>query len=271
MSSFSFPSKTFVVGEYAVLHAPVEALLLCHSPHFHSTFTPGPAKNPFHPMSPAGKWLAQNPAPGEITFSDPHQGAGGFGGSGAEFLSAWMATRFDSKIDRATLAWAAWESASAFPGSGADILVQAWGMNREDAFLTQVNLRRHTIKNKGPVRGGKLALFHTGKKFETHAQVLDFPLPLEELCQIAQRAADSKDFPSLAREIQLYGDALAGAGLLAPHSAEALNNLKGTAKVLASKGCGAMGADVLLVAHQGANLSSWAQANSLVPIGSFQV
>lgn len=277
MRQLRFPGKTFLVGEYAVLEGG-EAVLLGHGPQFHAEISAGTASSPFHPESPAGRWLQEHPFEGTIRFQDPHRGQGGFGGSGAEFLSAWAAERAlpTSEEERHAFAWAAWEASRAFPGSGADILTQAYGMNAEEHFLLRIDIPARQLEPLPLRGGGTISLFHTGKKLDTHGALRSRPpLPLARLQEICLRAAEATragNFEWLAGEINAYGKALSSLGLLAPHSAETLEKLKGMKGVLAAKGCGAMGADVLLVAHEpNAKLLGWALENSLAHSGSFPV
>jgi len=275
VTTFSFPSKTFLLGEYAVLEGDIDALLLAHAPYFKAKILPE-ANSPFHPASQAGRWLADHPR--GIEFTDPHLGKGGFGGSGAEFLSAWFAGRKDpsTSSERATLAWQAWEASRKFSGSGADIFVQAYGVNRRENFFLRLNLARRVCEELIPKKssGCVISLFHTGIKMPTHELKLPALLPMEDLRGIAARAASSLregNFVGFAQGLQSYGDRLESLGLLAPHSAAALKQLRGKEGVLAAKGCGAMGSDVLLVAHRRASLESWEEENSLAQVGAFPV
>jgi len=276
VKSFSFPSKTFLVGEYAVLdRGDVDALLLAHPPLFRSTY--GVSGTSFHPDSPAGLWLKEFPAKVAIGFQDPHEGKGGFGGSGAEFLAAWFAGKEPpaNANERQTFAWNAWQSSRRFPGSGADIFTQAFGVNRTSHFFLTVNFAQRTCDELPACHtNGIFSLFHTGKKLATHEHMRPPTLPMAKLRELARSTVDSfrrGDFTCLAQALQAYGNALASLGLLASHSADALRALEGHKHVLGSKGCGAMGSDVLLVAHTGSNLENWARDYSLAPMGNFPV
>lgn len=273
-----FPGKTFLLGEYAVLKRG-PAILLGHGPYFEADLVGGGAtRNPFHPESPAGRWLARFPFAGSIDFSDPHRGAGGFGGSGAEFLAAWYSRREipRSMAARVKAAQEAWQDSREFPGSGADILTQAYGVNADDAFLLHLDFGS-AIPDIEPLDrrlGLNLSLFHTGRKLPTHEALSQLPpLPQEELRDLVIEAAEAlrgRNAKWFADAMQTYGETLAKAGLLASHSREALASLPPTG-VRAAKGCGAMGADVLAVLHTGANLGPWASANSLAEVARLPV
>lgn len=277
VETFRFPSKTFLVGEYAILQGS-RALLLGHPPLFESSFTSGAMAHPFHPESPAGLWLQKNPQSGEIRFQDPHFGKGGFGGSGAEFLSAWIVDQEVPAPDlpRAIFAWSAWEASREFPGSGADILVQSYGVNRKQPFFLLLDIERRNLTELFCPEQPKatLSLFHTGRKVATHEQKRPEQLPVQELDAIVERSATYLEqgmIDGLATELQAYGEKLAKLGLVAPHTAQALKALEGKKDVLAAKGCGAMGSDVILVLHKEEDLQEWAKENSLAPVGSFPV
>ena len=277
----TFPSKTFLLGEYAVLQGG-PALLLGHPPLFSASLESGAASAvPFHAESPAGKWAAAHPLPGRLAFRDPHAGKGGFGGSGAEFLSAWAATLGEdvpaAGEPHAIFAWNAWEDFRALGGggSGADILCQAFGVNRAEPFFLRADITGRSLTELFPARaGGQLTLFHTGRKLATHEQKTPSALPLAELAELTARACECLEaglFPGFAECLTAYGQKLAGLELRAPHTEAALAGLQGMAGVLGAKGCGAMGADVLVVAHEGVDLAPWAGQNSLETILTVEI
>jgi hypothetical protein len=268
------PSKTFVLGEYAILQGS-NALLMGHGPWFQVSYEPGNPASPFHVDSPAGKWLAANRTEAKIQFKDPHGGKGGYGGSGAEFLAAWA---FEKEIPpvthpRAILAWSAWEDSRPSSGSGADILTQAFGVNREDTFFLEIDPVSTTLKEIYAMKNqGEISLFHTGKKVATHEAKVPPNLPVEELEDIVIRAGAWLErglFDGFAKEVTAYGEKMASLGLVAPHTLAALKKMPDG--VLAAKGCGAMGSDVILVVHHGADLAAWAAENSLTLTGNYPV
>ena len=280
METFRFPSKTFLLGEYAVLQGS-SALLYGHPPLF--AVTHESANEPdclFHPESPAGLWMRQNPVDLKVRLQDPHEGSGGYGGSGAEFLAVWIAQKNVPAPEhpRAIFAWSAWEDcrAIASSGSGADILTQAFGVNRQEPFFLEIDLEGRSLREIFPRPSqGFLSLFHTGKKLATHEIAKPAPLPVEEMEDMVLRASaalESGSFPAFARELNAYGEKLASLGLVAPHTAAALKGIEGRSGIHGAKGCGAMGADVILVAHSAqTDLAGWARENSLTLTGEFPV
>jgi hypothetical protein len=66
----------------------------------------------------------------------------------------------------------------------------------------------------------------------------------------AEEAWQKKDKMLFSSAVQSFGDGLAALGLLAPASLPALAEARALPGVLAAKGCGAMGADVLLLLQE---------------------
>jgi hypothetical protein len=280
MDTFRFPSKTFLLGEYAILQGS-NALLFGHPPFFTATheYSQQPDSQ-FHPESPAGLWIKQNPFDLKIRLQDPHEGRGGYGASGAEFLAAWTPEKTVPLPEhpRAIFAWSAWEDSRPLPGSGsgADILTQAFGVNRAEPFFLEIDPVGRTLREiYARKHVGSLSLFHTGKKLETRAAAVPASLPVEELEDMVLRACsylESGLFDGFAKEVNAYGEKMASLGLVAPHTTAALSTVREIEGVKAAKGCGAMGADVILVVHAaGSDLAEWAEANSLALTGEFPI
>lgn len=251
-----------------------DALLLTHSPFFQAEPCLTPSKG-FHKESPAGvlanKYSIETSG---IRFNDPHASRGGFGGSGAEFLSVFEVAQ--SIRENEKFAWTAFDTYKALnlPGSGIDILAQSFARNRPDC-LVQVSQNPRKISSINSNMGLSFRIFHTGKKLATHENLAKPKLPFDVLQAITQKAAycaqrgEAKDF---AKCIQSYANTLAELGLLAAHSKKALENLPKHEAILAAKGCGAMGSDVLLVILQDDfDLKPWANENSLAEIAKVSV
>jgi len=267
--SFYLPGKTFLLGEYAILEGG-EALLLGHGPGFSAELKAGAARHVFHPNSPAGLWIAGQAAVPALEFTDHFQGVGGFGGSGAEFLAAFAAVHGvpETVKERINFAWAAWDASRDFPGSGADILTQAFGVNFSEPFCLGIDIPGRRLESFTPNFGATLSLFHTGKKLATHSHLENLPkIPSEALTHLVwdgQEALRSSSLKNFAAALNTYAAILSDLKLVAPHTAEALSTLP--PGILAAKGCGAMGADVIAVLHEGLALDAWSKANSLAEI-----
>ena len=85
LQDFKVPSKTFLLGEYAVLYGG-SALVLTHPPFFRIQKTKVPKKK-FHKESPASLLMKKHGLSQDFDFIDPHKD-GGFGGSTAEVVAS---------------------------------------------------------------------------------------------------------------------------------------------------------------------------------------
>jgi mevalonate kinase len=95
-------------------------------------------------------------------------------------------------------------------------------------------------------------LIHTGVKLATHHHLQDTALPdqidyLSNLVDMAKNAFEQHDSRQLITCINHYHAKLAELGLVAEHSLQLINQLKDHPEVLAIKGCGALGADIILI------------------------
>src|ERR1700729_3734074 len=98
----TIPSKTFLLGDYiSLLGGPV--LVLNTEPVFQCLLekSSGDQTIPhyfgIHPESTAGKFIqrfANDFAGYDLTFFDPHQGAGGFGASSAQFVMVYKLWKY---------------------------------------------------------------------------------------------------------------------------------------------------------------------------------
>jgi mevalonate kinase len=206
------PSKTFLLGEYAVL-AGAPAILLATPPCF---------------SLEEGQW------------NDPYQGAGGFGASGAAFVfDAFQAGEKD--------AWSVWQRyrASGLKGSGADVVLQWTGK------VTYFCPRECKIeKLDWPFKELSVGLIHTGHKVLTHEHLKTVTAKnftvLEEMAYETYFAMKQKNSADFIQHVEVYGQYLEKMGLVCDNTKQWLQKLQQNPLVLAAKGCGAMGADVIL-------------------------
>jgi hypothetical protein len=265
VDSLKVPSKTFLLGEYAILTTG-KALLLGHEPYFHATFSPGNTQ-PFAQESPAGRWLQQHPLRAAIHYADPHGGRGGFGGSGAELLAA-MEASVGAKDP-----WWIWEHSRSLGGSGADLLLQSYARNKLAPIFLAIDLQQKSLTPIPWALPGTFSIFHTGKKIPTHEHLAERPQAPESLAAVVESgilALQSGAATAFGEALNQTHQLLAQAGLQAPHTSAALLSLPRQG-VFGAKGCGALGSDVILVYHQDASLESWARENSLALVMEFSV
>lgn len=262
--TFTAPSKTFLVGEYAVL-AGGPALIINTEPRFSLTAVPGSGKvTGIADQSPAGRWLDQRSPIVEkwdIEFSDPHHGSGGFGASGAQFLFVHALTTFlQSSVGKATQGlnlkdiWNDHNVLSKGQGSGADLLAQALG------GITLVNMVDVTGEAKAwPFVDLSFGIFRTGDKVSTHQHVGD--LEREALrTLVAPSAACIESFvrgssADFIVKIKEFSASLRNIKLQTTATLDLLNEIEKQPWSLAAKGCGALGADTILVLFKSENLS----------------
>ena len=268
--TFQVPGKTFLLGEYAVLRS-APALIMCHEPSYRFRVSHRARagltelQRFFHPQSPAGYLVQHSALQGaQVFISCEHQyGEGGFGLSTAEF---WVAHQLLSLIDRsgsheflagASLPldvdhlsliqsyWRVFDHQNQSRPSGADLQAQSKG---GFCYIDQKQSVLQTIR--WPFPELSVCVVPTGKKLKTHEhlqkmQQVDFG----DLVQISEMIAGvfQQEKPELLIDlVQQYGRLLQEKGLVADHTQEMMRDLQTLPGVLATKGCGAMGADSML-------------------------
>lgn len=256
------PSKTFLLGEYLALNTG-EALLVTTQPRFELSveLTSENIKSPFHPESPAGRLLDSESTHFKMDFTDPHMSCGGFGRSSAEFLFALFLKDFKKIINtHASTAWIptyvmkmfrqATKSSSTKP-SGADTLAQFTG------GLVAMKLKQSEAQKLDWFDDLSFSLFHTGKKVPTHKHLAELPkLNTEELQVIYKSGLEalmSKNKDRFLQAISSYRSSLKAQGLELSATTDKLDKLLMFDEILAVKGCGALGADVVICFHSNTN------------------
>lgn len=283
--SLSVPGKTFLCGEYlALVGGP--SLVLATGPRFVADFEvlprPSSGAAPFASQSPAGRWIdshASSFANVEIRFLDPHRGLGGLGASSAQFALVYARSKSWDSLDPALVDWAALLSdyrACAFDGvgtppSGADVVAQlVGGVTWFDGVR---NVARRLQWNFG---GLGFTLLRTGVKLATHEH-LKKPqaAPHEALRRAVAKATTAFEESDGALLVDAVGEtreALSSAGLTAEGTRSLLAEIEAAELgVEASKGCGAMGADVILLLHDVGHrqrIETWARARGLSICGT---
>lgn len=229
----SCPSKTFLVGEYAVLDGG-PAILLATPPYF----------------------MLED----DLTFVDPYHGAGGFGASGAKFV---LSAKKNGEIDH----WQVWEKyrSSGFEGSGADVVAQWMG------GITFFYPQQRIIENiTWPFGNLSIGLIHTGYKIQTHEHLQElknnnFAL-LKAITIKTYQALKQSDQINFLKSIQDYAVELDKFHLVCDNTKWILDKIKNCPSILAAKGCGALGADVILTVIEKSNQENfldWAAREKL--------
>jgi len=252
----SFPGKTFLIGEYAVMKG-APALLVNTRPRFQFDVQYPVQKgvHPFHKHSPAGLFIEENKtvfSSVSIQYSQNYKS--GFGLSGAEFncvylLEAVLRGQSIEDVDcldilEKYLFYHALSHHSIIP-SGADVVSQWLGR----VFI----FARPSIAESidWPFENLSFALIRTGENLQTwkHLENLgqkDFS-QLKEISLTALEAVRSTSESLFLHSIQDYRKALEEEGLTHPSTKKVLQEMDSYSEVLAAKGCGAMGAEVISV------------------------
>ncbi len=281
----SFPGKTFLIGEYAVLEdAP--CVLVNTEPRFIFSAVKKSIQNlvsnvslnkkslnkktnskqvVFHSNSPAQQWLSRHPLIAktyDIQCLNPYQNLGGVGYSTAQFAYLYYLSHStqlcqSTKSKNQNFIWTKsdlfhiWKSYKSlnFKGcrpSGADLMSQ-W-MGRVCVFYP------HPFKVLSidwPFKGLDFVLVHTGVKLNTWEHLEKFSKQsAQKLISLAQVAVDCficADPKGFIGAIQNYGAVLKELGLVHPKTLLLLDYISNHTPIRAVKGCGAMGAEVVCI------------------------
>jgi mevalonate kinase len=247
--TWSIPAKTFLLGEYAALHGG-PAIVLTTTPCFDVGLSHEHISPAIHPDSPAGLFWKKTGISSQLTWNDPYHGIGGLGASSAQFLGAYWAEKSQPKSNPDALLeayWAcSWQAGQGVRPSGYDVLAQA--------ASGCVYINNHAVLGAyaWPFTDMAFILLHTGDKLATHHHLQDIRLTeaMTELSSIALSGHEAflrADSTQLIKAVQAYHEALTALDLVAERTKQQLANLAQDQDVLACKGCGAMGADVLFV------------------------
>lgn len=261
---WSIPAKTFLLGEYAALLGS-PALLITTTPCFELTLSES-GLDGIHPNSPAGRWWAVQNQNRGLQWFDPYQGKGGMGASSAQFIGAYLAScRLEPKINGKSME----SSSRSFRGDSHSDLLEAYlksawsgeGMAPSGYdVLAQVlygcvyiNKMQGTCQQYAwPFREIGFLLLHTGEKLATHDHLQHVVLPEQttDLAATVDRAKDAfenANSSGLITAINAYHEQLVAMDLVALHTKQHITSFRKQKDILAAKGCGALGTDVILL------------------------
>lgn len=258
------PAKTFLLGEYAAVDE-ASAIVLTTLPCFELTLNEEKRLQGIHPDSPAGLWWHQQKHKNHgLIWSDPYKGCGGLGASSAQFLGAYLASCYlKNKVPTVQemlneYYQVSWTGTGLRP-SGYDVLAQS------QSACVFINKQKHLLKSYPWVfKDLSFILLHTGTKLATHNHLQDSTLPtqiefLSTIVDEAQKGFEQGNSDLLISAINQYHQKLTELNLVAQHSLELIRKLKAYPEVKAIKGCGALGADVLLILTASKDLDSLTQ------------
>ncbi len=274
-----FPAKTFLVGEYIALQGG-PAIVLTTTPCFEVSLTNTPGLHGIHPESPAGQWwLKQNIHTQGLSWYDPYQGKGGLGASGAQFLGAYMASQFlllgEKQTSHFSVTPQVLSAKSIAPvnkpqdvdhyqqilnhylqiagkqgrtsPSGYDVLAQCV---KGCALIHQQQAVYQSTA--WPFADLAFILLRTGTKVPTHEHLSTFDLQeqltdLTLTASMAYHAWKMADSAQLIAAVRTYHEQLKNRHWVVDKTLKHIETLDTWLKPLAIKGCGAMGADVILL------------------------
>ena len=271
MMKWNIPAKTFLLGEYAaIVGAP--AIILTTQPCFEVSLIAESGLHGIHSESPAGRWwMRQNISNVGLRWYDPYMGKGGLGASSAQFVGAFSAVNYllNKSMSQRHLLEAylnvAWQGEGVRP-SGYDVLAQSL----QGCVFIGSNAASYQ-STAWPFADLAFVLFHTGQKLATHQHLQTFHLPreMQQLANIvdsARLAFTHVDDALLIRAINEYYQALVQLNLVAQHTMTLVHDLQRQTPVLAVKGCGAMGADVIFILLEARHLQNFLQRMRLLKL-----
>ncbi len=276
MFSTRIPSKTFLLGEYVVLDGG-PGLILTTPPYFTMQMNQHlKCFSPFHPQSPAGLWLEKNADffnEYHLDFLDPHDGKGGFGSSGAEFISVYSAKHSIQKTVAGIEQLLA-DYFSVIPiaepvlPSGADLVAQVCG---GITYWHRANQQLDSLD--WPFQNLSYCLIRTGYKHPTHHGLKKVSAnaltAMNHLVEQGYAAFKSKNSLALTQAVKEYATWMRKVDCVLAATEELLQFLSGSKLIDAAKGCGALGADVILILLATEKLPAflaWLQTHKLKPV-----
>lgn len=257
---FSIPGKTFIAGEYLAVKAG-PALVFSSSPCFKVKIARGQGSlGSIHADSPAGKFASLHKeffSGFDILFEDPYQGIGGFGASTAQFIALYafwlmkeapqqdMQSLLDVKAMLEAYYQVAWNGLGTRP-SGADLVGQYKGsftfFDKQSGLISVA---------AWPFEQLDFFILHTGNKIPTHEHLKtlgDFDArELQGSFEVIRRSFHEVSPANFITGIESYAAALKSLGFTSELTLKLLEKIKDIPGVCAAKGCGALGADVILV------------------------
>lgn len=256
---YSAPGKCFLAGEYLAMDGGL-CLIANVEPRFELRVTAGRGVVEGLPEgSPAMNFVRRHPEffqSLDLTFFDPHRGAGGWGASTAQYLTvfaahSWAAAANDEAacdLDLRELLSAyqqdAWNGEGRAP-SGADLVAQmkgGWVFFEKSSGMLQ--------RQAWPFENLEPYLIRTGEKVATHEHLRSLgDLGSAELARLMARIREawaSADAEGFVQGVTDFGAELRSRGWVTERTRSLLHDLLWQEGVRAAKGCGAMGADLVL-------------------------
>ncbi len=239
----SIPSKTFLIGEYAVLDG-ASALIASTTPYFNFKVNMQSSKlsHPFHSESAAGIYIEKNREIfSQIQIELMEKRPSGFGLSSAEWNCV---VTIASLLKNDVSVYDLWKEyvQIAKNTSGADVVAQKLG------GLCHFCMNPFTAENLiWSFSDIHFAFILTGESLETWKHLKDFKKEsldrLKNISHLSVDALKNKDEKKFIQSIKDYDQELQKKSWITPATRSLLEELKLHSEVLALKGCGALGAE----------------------------
>lgn len=253
MKYLKIPSKTFLLGEYAVLKGG-HAVVLTHPPFFSAQKTEKPTL--FHSNSPASRLMLKNRLLQDFDFLDPHSGGGGFGGSTAEVVSSLKGRASYTPESLLKDYLDLFKDQGARP-SGADLYAQ-W-MEAKEGALEHSTITVYNTKNikdsmslPWPFEDVAIMIFKRPKKTKTHQHLSSLNLNSDQFRKLVKITDDGVDClknknSAFFKQIELFASEQSKLSLIDEKSFQEVSQIKQISSVRTARACGALGMDVVSV------------------------
>ena len=243
------PSKTFLVGEYAVLHGG-SCLIANTLPQFDFRISTKAKKlsHPFHSQSVASLYIEKNKELfSNIKIELSKDLPSGFGLSGAQWNCVYTLSCLlkNQKINSVHQAWEEYKKLSKNT-SGADVVAQKTGElcsfcpNPFDVKKLDWNF--HQIQ---------FAFILTGETLNTWDHVKDIKSKncsrLVDITHLSLEAVQNSNEDLFIKSIKEYADELENQKWITKTSYNLLQKINSFSQTMAAKGCGAMGAESIVL------------------------
>ena len=242
------PSKTFFWGEYlALVGGP--AFIGLTQPCFQVN-----TEKKLHPHCIAARfWQSMTGYACDWGLEDPYHGQGGLGASTAEFLLAYQKI-YGAVKSLEHLRHSYWQYAEGTKPSGYDLLAQT---SQGCTLIESAPLKLHSFS--WPFKELGFILVHTGKKLPTHEHLRTLTQdilwrPLAKAVERAIAGFEAVDADHLIAATQGAFSGLVTLNLQAKHTLDWLSFYMPKLPILAAKGCGAMGSDVIFILAKNENV-----------------
>lgn len=271
--TLSAPSKTFLVGEYLALQGGPSLVattgqrfqLIFNKNNLYKSLTNKLEDADIHPESPAGRWALKYPDcfdNFDFKFLDPYAGAGGMGASSAQFVMLYVWTKmhcesisnwYDIDVEEMWNSYQSLFSEDKTPPSGADVVAQyVGGICAFQSNPFKVKRYNWNFEEQS------FCILKTKNKIATHNHLADLNINnFDALKASVNRVIESFDDESafdFTFGINDFYEALKQKKLVARETFSLVHQFHKSGLALSVKGCGAMGADVILVVCEKKNL-----------------